>query len=52
MEMKTIHPWEIRKKTYGHTGGPVGNPKNLTHKFPEDLHEGHVKSGKLVLKGQ
>jgi hypothetical protein len=28
----------------------MGNPKNLTHKFPKDLHEGHVKNGKLVLK--
>jgi hypothetical protein len=35
-----------------HQGGPVGNPKNLTHEFPKDLHEGHVKSGKLVFKGQ
>jgi len=29
----------------------VGNLKNLTHEFPKDLHKGHVKSGKLLLKG-
>jgi len=39
------------KKPIDTPRGRVGNLKNLTHEFPKDLHEGHVKSGKLVLKG-
>jgi hypothetical protein len=39
------------KKLLTHQKGLVGNPKNLTHEFPKGLHEGHVKSNKLMFKG-
>ncbi len=39
------------KNLLTHQKGLMGNPKNLTHEYPKGLHEGHVKSSKLMFKG-